>query len=442
MLRITILGTGYVGLVSGVFLSDMGHHVTCIDKDQKKISLLQNKKPPIYENGLEELLKINIECNRLTFSTKLTDSLNSSDVVIVAVGTPIADEKTGNVNLSYVNACVSEIANHLKKDILVIIKSTVPVGTCDRIQEQLDKLSDFKCVVVSSPEFLREGNAVEDFMNPDRIIIGSNGQGNEVIKQLFSKFIRYGKRFIFCNRRTAELIKYASNAFLAMKVSFINEIADISTEVGADMKKLSLGIGSDKRIGFQFLNPGPGFGGSCFPKDVKALENIMTTHNITGELIKSIAKSNTNRFKKIATNIIHNTKKGAIITILGLTYKAGTDDVRDSPSIEIIKHLLLNNSYKIKVWDPCGMSNAQKILEHQVEYYNTIDDACMNSSLIVVATEWQVFKTIDPIKLKKLVKNCHIYDLRNIINRENFLKNGFNVTSIGYTPHVSQLCPS
>ena len=442
MLRITILGTGYVGLVSGVCLAELGHFVTCIDKNIEKIDQLKANHVPIYEDGLEILFKENIKRGRLAFSTTLTDSLNKSDVVMIAVGTPINDKNTGSVNLDYVNECVAEIAKVLSKNILVIVKSTVPVGTCDKIQEQLNKLSKFECVVVSNPEFLREGSAVDDFMNPDRVVIGSDGRGEEIIERLFWQFIRYGKRFIFSDRRTAELIKYASNAFLAMKVGFINEVADISEKIGTDIKKLTEGIGSDKRIGFQFLNPGPGFGGSCFPKDVKALLNLATEMQVDGSLIKSVIKSNADRFEKISKTIIENIRENDVITVLGLTYKAGTDDVRDSPSMEIIKHLIKTGKCKIKTWDPVGMKNAEKILGDKVEYCKNIYEACNNASLVVIATEWDAFRKIDAVKLKNVMKDFNIYDLRGVIDREYFLKNNFNVNSIGYKQYVSQLCSS
>ena len=445
MLRITILGTGYVGLVSGVCLADLGHFVTCIDKNVEKITQLKASHIPIYEDGLEKLFKENIKHSRLSFSTTLTDSLNRSDVVVIAVGTPINDKNTGSVNLDYVNECVAEIAKVLSKNVVVIVKSTVPVGTCDKIQERLNKLSKFKCVVVSNPEFLREGSAVSDFMNPDRIIIGSDGRAGEIIEQLFWQFIRQGRRFIFADRRTAELIKYASNTFLAMKVGFINEMADISEKVGADIKKLSEGMGSDKRIGFQYLNPGPGFGGSCFPKDVKALLNLTTEMQVGGSLIKSVIKSNDDRFEKISKTIIEivrNIRETNIITVLGLTYKAGTDDVRDSPSIEIVKHLIKTGQYKIQTWDPVGMKNAEKVLGDKVEYCKNIYEACRNASLVVIATEWDDFRKIDAVKLKNVMKDFNIYDLRGVIDREYFLKNNFNVNSIGYKQYVSQICSS
>jgi UDPglucose 6-dehydrogenase len=473
MLRITVLGTGYVGLVSGVCLAETGHHVTCIDKNAEKIASLKANKIPIYEDSLEELTKKNAAAGRLEFSTALSDSLNKSDIVIIAVGTPTADEKTGAVDLSYINACVDEIAQVLTKNIVVIVKSTVPVGTCDKVQERLNRLSKFECAVVSNPEFLREGSAVYDFMNPDRIVFGSDGSAGEIASELYSRF--EGTKIIHTDRKTAELIKYASNAFLAMKVGFINEMSDISEKVGADIKKLSDGIGSDKRIGDKFLNPGPGFGGSCFPKDVMALLNLATEANVKGRLIKSIMQSNEDRFEKISQEIVQLTQEGSTITILGLTYKAGTDDVRDSPAIEIINRLTqsgdglprryaprndegmdapttrhcersaaihLRSALRIKAYDPEGMEGARAVLGDRVECCSNVYEACSGASLIVITTEWEEFKRLDAVKLKTVMKDLNIYDLRGVIDKEQFSKNGFKVKSIGYKTNVPELCSS
>jgi UDPglucose 6-dehydrogenase len=484
MLRITVLGTGYVGLVSGVCLADIGHHVTCIDKNLGKIQGLKEGIIPIYEEGLEEITKKNMVVRRLSFSSDLNDSLNESDIVMIAVGTPNADKDTGAVNLKYIESCVDEIATSLTKNIVVIVKSTVPVGTCDWIQNKLNEKSKFECSVVSNPEFLREGTAVYDFMNPDRIIFGSDvfnirhceeqrsaaihltgatkegglprfarndGYNNcvcndeavmEVLGKLYSKFAEGGTKIIYTDCRTSELIKYASNGFLAMKVGFINEMADVCEKVGADVKKLSEGIGSDKRIGPKFLNPGPGFGGSCFPKDVMALCNLAIETKVDGMLVKSILKSNSNRFEKISNEIMESVQEGSIIAILGLAFKAGTDDVRDSPSIEIIERILRDRRYKIKAYDPAGIKTAKEILGDKIEYYSDIYEACVDASLVVVATEWDMFKELDATKLKKMTKDPNIYDLRCVIDKEYFLKNNFKVKSIGYKENVSQLCPS
>jgi UDPglucose 6-dehydrogenase len=447
--------------------------VTCIDKNAEKIASLKAKRTPIYEDGLEELIVKNVTAGRLEFSTVLSDSLNQSDIVMIAVGTPTADEKTGAVDLSYIKACVDEIAQVLTKNIVVIVKSTVPVGTCDKVQEQLNRLSKFECVVVSNPEFLREGSAVYDFMNPDRIVFGSDGRAGEVISKLYSKF--EGTKVIYADRKTAELIKYASNAFLAMKVGFINEMSDLSEKVGADIKKLSEGIGSDKRIGDKFLNPGPGFGGSCFPKDVRALLNLVTEANVTGRLIKSIMQSNEDRFEKISNEIKELVQQDSTIAILGLTYKAGTDDVRDSPAIEIINRLAqagdglprsvaprndgcdsnsltrhceqsvaihLNSTRRIKAYDPEGLAGARAVLCDKVEHCSNVYEACSGASLVVIATEWEEFKRLDVVKLKTIMKDLNVYDLRGVIDKEQFAKNGFKVKSIGYKTNVPELCSS
>jgi len=442
MLRITVLGTGYVGLVSGVCFADMEHHVTCVDKDIEKITALKTGVVPIYEEGLEGLMKKSVEQERLKFSTILSESLNKSDVVMIAVGTPTSDTNSGSVNLNYINECVVEIAECLSRNILVLVKSTVPVGTCDKIQEQLNRLAKFECTVVSNPEFLREGTAVYDFIKPDRIVIGSDGRGKEIIDQLYSKFIEKGTKIIFSDRKTAELIKYASNTLLAMKIGFINEMADISEKIGADIEKLSEGIGSDKRIGNRFLTPGPGFGGSCFPKDVLALLNLIDEVKTDGQLIKAVIRSNVNRIEKISKEILESIQTKETVAVLGLTYKAGTDDIRDSPSIKVIKRLIEAGVRKIRAYDPAGMKNAEKVLDSTVEYCTDMYEACRGASLVLIATEWEIFKTIDALKLKGVMKNLNIYDLRGIIDKESFLKNNFNVRSIGYKQYVSQICPS
>lgn len=437
MLRITILGTGYVGLVSGVCLSELGHRVICVDKDREKIKTLQDKRMPIHEDGLIHLLKKNVDSNRLSFSSDIEHSISESNVVMIAVGTPINEQ--GQCMLGYVNDCAAQIAKHASKDLIVIVKSTVSVGTGDNIQNYFDEASKFNCIVVSNPEFLREGNAVQDFMNPDRIIIGTDGRGMEIITRIYSKHIEKGIRIIYTDRKTAELIKYASNTFLAMKVGFINEIADFSQKASCNMQKVIEGIGCDKRIGCEFLKPGPGFGGSCFPKDVQALVTTAEALGIDTPIIKSVLKSNALRAGHIVKIIKNKICVGETIAILGLTYKANTDDTRDSPAISIIKLLLNDALYKVRVFDPCGMRNAEKLLHpRSVVYCGNVYEACEDASLAVILTEWNCFKEINPSDLKTIMKKPKIYDLRNIIDKEKFIQEGFHVRVVGYKANAKE----
>lgn len=432
MLRVTVLGTGYVGLVSGVCLSELGHRVICADKDKEKIKTLQQAKLPIHEDGLLCLLKKNVSANRLSFSSNIEASIHDSDIIIIAVGTPL--DADGNCTLEYVNDCAAKIAMHASKDVVVVVKSTVPVGTCDRIQNYLDETSHFNCVVASNPEFLREGNAVHDFMNPDRIVIGTDGRAKDCMLRLYGSYAMKGVSFIYADRRTAELIKYASNTFLAMKVAFINEISDLSQRAGCDMQKLIEGIGSDKRIGPAFLKPGPGFGGSCFPKDVKALINISDALGVEIPLIRNVLHTNVMRQHHIAKAIKSKLHDGDVLAVLGLTYKAHTDDVRESPAAAILR-LLINDcpSITIKAFDPCGMRNAEKILPSKhVTYCGDAYEACTGASVAVILTEWECFKEINPALLKSVMKHPRIYDCRGIIDREKFSKAGFHVRAIGY----------
>lgn len=429
--KVVVVGTGYVGLVSGVCFSDMGHHVTCIDTNQSKIEYLKNGKMPIFERGLEELVQKNSESGRLQFDTDLGSYINDSDIVVIAVGTP-SREEDGSANLDFVFQVVDEIIQTLSKDIIVMVKSTVPPGTCNTIQRKFDS-SDlkYKCSVVSNPEFLREGEAIEDFMNPDRVVIGCDVDKKEEMRLFYDHHVSRDMRVIFTNRITAELIKYASNSFLAMKIAFINEIASISEKIGANMEDVRSGIGSDSRIGDKFLNPGPGFGGSCFPKDVEALVELSDRINSHSRVIRSVNTSNRDRIQEIAQNILSITAPENSICFLGMTYKANTDDVRTSPPIDIIRMLLNNGRKNIRCYDPMGTESARRILSDEVTYHNNIYDAAEGSSLIVVATEWDEFKNIDPKKLSILMKDKVIYDLRMLLDRRLFEDSAFKTKVIG-----------
>lgn len=428
--KVVVIGTGYVGLVSGVCFSDMGHQVTCIDTNQEKIDGLKEGKMPIFERGLEDLVSKSVNVGRLEFDIDMRDHINKADAVVIAVGTPIKED--GSANLDFVYRVVDEIIQNLSKDITIIIKSTIPPGTCDFIQKKFDEsISQYKSSVVSNPEFLREGEAIEDFMNPDRVVIGCDSDKKEEMKNFYQDHISRNISVIFTNRITAELIKYSSNSFLAMKIAFINEIASISEKIGADMDGVRLGIGSDSRIGKKFLNPGPGFGGSCFPKDIEALVELSDKINADSKVIRSVNNSNKDRIQEIANNILAMTEPKDNICFLGMTYKANTDDVRTSPSIDIIRILLVNNRTNIKCYDPMGIESARKILSDKVTYHNNIYDAAEDASLVVIATEWDEFKDIQPEKLSNLMKSKSIYDLRRIVNMKQFIEADFKTKVIG-----------
>lgn len=431
MLNVAVIGTGYVGLVSGACLADLGHNVVCTDKDTQKIDALRGNAIPFYEPFLKELVEKNTDINRLKFTSNLPDALRDVQVVIVAVGTP-TNPNDGRANLSFLNEALDDVVRFLCNDTIVIIKSTVPIGTCDILQKKVDNTSRYKCNIISNPEFLCEGSAIHDFMYPDRIIIGGSLKSKHWIEALYSDHLQRGIKFFYTSRTTAELVKYSSNAFLAMKVAFINEVASLSEKTEVDLETLIDALGSDSRIGYKFLKPGPGFGGSCFPKDLEEIVNV-TSHNLLSNniLLTAISHSNTERIKEIADNILDIVPDFGLITILGLTYKANTCDVRASPAIEIIRHLLARNIKRLKCYDPRGMANAKKILGNLVEYSESLYDAALNSSLIIVITEWDEFKNIDTEKLRCLVKIPYIYDLRNIINQQSFLSSGFRVKTLG-----------
>jgi UDPglucose 6-dehydrogenase len=427
-LKVIIVGTGYVGLVSGICFAEMGHDVTCVDSDINKIDALINNKMPIYEPGLEEMVLRNVGKSRVKFSTELHSCLPKADVVVVAVGTPSEDD--GSTNLSYVFEVVKQI-EVIKDNAIVVIKSTVPPGTCDKVAEllkvQIGKFVD----VVSNPEFLREGNAIEDFMSPDRVVIGcETSNALHAMEKLYSYHIKNGITIINTNRITSELIKYASNTFLAAKVAFINEMSSICERVNANVHDLKSALGSDSRIGPKFLQPGPGFGGSCFPKDISSLIYFSDQVNSNNILVKSIIESNRRRILEVATYVDEIVSPGQTIAVLGLTYKANTDDVRTSPAIDIVKLLL--KKYKLKVYDPMGEESAKKILkEEQVEYCRSTYEAASDSSLVMVATEWDEFRDMDPTKMKSDMKVAQIYDVRGVIDSKSFIDAGFKVKIVG-----------
>ena len=431
-MKLCIIGTGYVGLVSGVCFSDVGNIVYCVDKDKKKIDELNKGNVPIYEPGLEEILKKNYKQNRLKFTTDLKKAVSSSDIIFICVGTP-TKKNSNSANLKYVFSVAKELKKIIKSYKIIITKSTVPVTTGDKIENILKNLKKKKLVdIVSNPEFLREGEAIRDFVYPDRVIIGTDSnKANKILKSLYMPIIKKSSRYFNTSRRSAELIKYASNAFLATKISFINEIANLCEKTGVDVKDISIGMGSDERIGDRFLRAGPAYGGSCFPKDTRALINTGKKFNIDLSIVKTVVSSNDKRrFLSIkrAEKILNYKLLNKTITFLGVTFKPNTDDMREASSIPMIEYFSKKNS-KIRYFDPSGEKKEFKDLKN-VNYFNNINTACLNSDLIILHTEWNDFKLLN---FKKLVKkrNFKVYDMRNMYSPEKMKKLNINYFGIG-----------
>ena len=431
-MKLCMIGTGYVGLVSGVCFSDVGNKVYCVDKDKKKIDLLNNGKIPIYEPGLEEILKKNYRQKRLIFTSDLKKAVDNSDIIFICVGTP-TKKNSNSAELKYVFNVARELKKIIKSYKIIITKSTVPVTTGDKIENILSNLKKRKLVdVVSNPEFLREGDAIRDFIYPDRVVIGTDSsKANRVLKSLYLPIIKKTSRYFKTSRRGAELIKYASNAFLATKISFINEIANLCEKTGIDVKDISFGMGSDQRIGDRFLRAGPAYGGSCFPKDTRALIDIGKKFNTNLSIVKSVILSNDNRrllsIKKVI-QIVNNNFNNKIITFLGVTFKPNTDDMREASSISMIKYLN-KKKCKIRYYDPSGEKAEFKNLKN-VTYYEDVRNACLNSDLIILHTEWNEFKSLN---FKKLVKkrNFKIYDMRNLYSPDKMRKSNIKYFGIG-----------
>ena len=431
-MKICMIGTGYVGLVSGVCFSDLGNDVICVDKDKNKINNLKKGIIPIYEPGLEEIVLKNYKNKRLNFSTDLKNSIKKSDIIFICVGTPT--RKNGNsADLSQVFSVGREISKYINKFKIIITKSTVPVTTGDELEKIISKkISKNKFSIVSNPEFLREGEAIRDFIYPDRVVVGSNDKkSNLILKNLYAPLISKGAKYISTNRRAAELIKYASNAFLATKITFINEIANFCEKVEIDVEDISIGIGLDKRIGSRFLRAGPAYGGSCFPKDTKAIVSTADKFKIDLSVIKSVIKSNKQRSQlllKRVNQILNNKIKNKNICFLGVTFKANTDDMRDSSSLEMIPYLAKRGA-KIKYYDPTGHKHEFDKFKN-VSCSNSINNAMKNSDLIIIHTEWNDFKSINFKKLST-TKKFKIYDMRNIFSSEKITSLGFKYFGIG-----------
>ena len=431
-MKLCMIGTGYVGLVSGVCFADLGNDVICVDKDNNKINNLKKGIIPIYEPGLEELVLKNYKNKRLNFSTNLKESIKKSDIVFVCVGTPTR-RNSNSADLSQVYSVAKEISKSINKFKIIINKSTVPVTTGDEVEKIIAKKVNRKYFsVVSNPEFLREGEAIRDFIYPDRVVIGSNDEkSKKILKNLYSPLISKGAKFVSTNRRAAELIKYASNASLATKITFINEIANLCEKTGIDVEDISIGIGLDKRIGSRFLRAGPAYGGSCFPKDTKAIVSTADKFKTNLSVIKSVIKSNEIRsdiLQKRVNLILKNKVKNKKISFLGVTFKANTDDMRDSSSLKLIPYLSRRGA-QIKYYDPTGFKKEFSKLKN-VEFSQSIQDSIKGSDLIIIHTEWNDFKSINFRKFSKN-KNLIIYDMRNIFSPDKIKKMGFKYFGIG-----------
>ena len=431
-MKICMIGAGYVGLVSGTCFADLGNTVYCVDKNQNKIDLLNKGEIPIYEPGLDEIVKKNFLSKRLKFTTDLNLAVHSSDIVFICVGTPTS-KKNKSANLQFVFNVAKEIRKHIKKFKIIVCKSTVPVTTGDKIEKIISKKVKKRLFeVISNPEFLREGDAIRDFKFPDRIVIGTNNKKIlKKIEYLYEPLIKKGAKLFSTTRRGAEIIKYASNSFLATKISFINEIANLCENINVDVEDVSLGIGLDKRIGDRFLRAGPAYGGSCFPKDTKAITVTGDQFKTNLSIIKSVIKSNENRRKLLTKKIdklLLNKIKNKKIAFLGVTFKANTDDMRDSSSLSMIPALIKRGA-KIKYYDPSGEKNEFSKMKN-VLYCNNISEACFNADLIIIHTEWDEFKTINFKKISKN-KNFKIFDMRNLYSTNLMKKKGFKYYSIG-----------
>ena len=432
-MNVCFIGSGYVGLVSGVLFSDFGNLVYCVDKDKKKIENLENGKIPIYEPGLEELVIKNFKAKKIKFTTDLIKSIRQSQIIFIAVGTPSSKDGS-SADLSGVFNVARIISKNINSYKIIVTKSTVPLGTGDKIESIL-KLnnSSKKFDVVSNPEFLREGDAIRDFRFPDRVVIGTNNPDKviPIMKSLYAPIINKGAKFLVVERRAAELIKYASNAFLATKITFINEIANLCEKTSINIDDIALGIGSDARIGSRFLRAGPAYGGSCFPKDTKALVKTAKNLNIGLSLVSNVIKSNDKRSSLILSKILKilKNKKNKKIGFLGVTFKANTDDMRDSSSLKIIPGLI-KNGYNVSYYDPTGKKDIFNQYNTSLEYIDNLSDLVTKSDLVVIHTEWDEFKSINFIELKKN-KKLIIFDLRNLYDPKSFLNKKIKYFSIG-----------
>lgn len=425
-MRVAVIGTGYVGLVTGVCLSEYGHHVTCIDNNQGKVDRLQKGDPIIFEPGLSRLMKQNSESNRLNFTSDTAEGVKDAEVVFLAVGTPPHPE-TGEADLQYIFSAAEEIASHLAEGAVVVTKSTVPVGTNQKIKALIGDNP-----IASNPEFLREGSAVTDFMQPERVVIGvEDDAAISKLRNLYHPLTLDTIPLVICDIETAEMSKYAANAFLATKVAFINEMADLCEHIGADIRQVAHIMGLDERIGDKFLNPGPGIGGSCFPKDTKALHHIANQAGVPFRILESTIEANDLRKHAMAKRILAASPKNAVIGVLGITFKQNTDDIRESPALVICEDLLAAGA-KLRIYDPKGMPSGKKHFKNpNIEWCDDSYDAAKNVDSLAILTEWNNFRSLDLVRLKDAMKTPTVLDLRNICNPKEMQRVGFNYQSVG-----------
>ncbi len=432
-MRVTIIGAGYVGLVSGACFADFGHDVVCVDKDRAKIGKLERGEIPIYEPGLEALVAENVKAGRLSFSLDLAASVPNADAVFIAVGTP-SRRGDGFADLSYVHQAAAEIAAALDGYTVIVTKSTVPVGTGTEVEEIIRKhRPDAEFSVVSNPEFLREGAAIEDFKRPDRIVVGAEDErARKVMRELYRPLYLNETPIVFTNRATSELIKYAANAFLATKITFINEMADLCEKVGANVQEVAKGIGLDGRIGGKFLHAGPGYGGSCFPKDTLALVRTAAVNGAPTKIVEAVVAINDARKKKMAERVIDacgGSLKDKTVAVLGLTFKPNTDDMRDAPSLDIVPALQAGGA-RVRAFDPAGTHEAKALLK-DVDYVEGPYQALEGADAVVIITEWDEFRALDLARLKSLMKTPVMIDLRNIYRPDEMAEAGVQYHSIG-----------
>ncbi|MEQ9314279.1 MAG: UDP-glucose/GDP-mannose dehydrogenase family protein [Henriciella sp.] len=432
-MRVAMIGTGYVGLVSGACFADFGHVVTCVDKDASKIERLKKGEIPIFEPGLDDLVAQNVSAGRLHFTTEAKDAIADADAVFIAVGTP-SRRGDGHADLSYVYAAAEEIAQLMDGFTVVVTKSTVPVGTGDEVEAIIRKTNpDADFAVVSNPEFLREGAAIKDFKIPDRVVVGTDQErAREVMRELYRPLFLNETPILFTSRRTSELIKYAANAFLAVKITFINEMADLCEAVGANVQEVSRGIGLDGRIGRKFLNAGPGYGGSCFPKDTLALTKTANDYKSPVRIVDTVVEVNAARKKAMADKVIKamgGSVKGKTIGVLGLAFKPNTDDMRDAPSLDIIP-ALIEAGAKVKAYDPESMHEAQKMMTG-LDYAENAYGAIEGADAMVIITEWDQFRALDLDRVKDALSSDIVVDLRNIYSPEDMARRGFKYISVG-----------
>ena len=430
-MKISIVGTGYVGLVSGTCFAETGNNVTCIDIDSNKVAEMNRGEIPIYEPGLEVLFHRNIKHGRLHFTTNLKEGIKNADIIFLALPTPPGED--GSADLSYVLDVAEKLSKMITTYKVIVDKSTVPVGTAEKVEQKLAiSLSKDLFDVVSNPEFLREGVAVQDFMKPDRVVIGTQSErAKTILRQLYEPFVRQGNPIIFMDERSAELTKYAANAFLATKISFMNEVANLCEKVGADVDKVRVGIGTDSRIGKRFLFPGVGYGGSCFPKDVQALDKTAEQEGYQFEILKAVMNVNQKQKLTVADKIINFFgEEKATIAMWGLAFKPNTDDIREAPALYTIEKLIAHG-FKIKVYDPEALENVKKLFGNKIEYCSDLYSTVKDADALAIMTEWNVFRTPDFEILSTNLKNKIIFDGRNLYDLDHMQKLGFKYFSIG-----------